>query len=124
MAQVIISHPDGRRYEVSDKAFTDLYEPFGFSIEGVSYNGNLLADNEANRAKADAAYGTNPNDTALTRENAARAVILSDLEAEARQRLAAEAPVTTGAEVINPNATDSSGKSAKAGKAEGSEGKA
>jgi len=106
MAQVIIAHPDGRRYEVSDKAFTDLYAPFGFTVEGISYAGSLLPDTAENRAKADAGYGTNPNDTALTRENAARAVILSDLEAEARQRLAAEAPVNTGAEMIDPNATN------------------
>jgi uncharacterized protein (DUF1501 family) len=40
-------------------------------------------------AKANAS-SLNPNETDLTRENAARVVILSDLEAEARQRLAAE----------------------------------
>ena len=121
MAQVIISHPDGRRYEVSDKAFADLYEPFGFTVEGISYQGSLIPDTADNRTKANAAYGTDPNETALTRENAARAVILSDLEAEARQRLAAESSV--GAEVVNPNATDSSAKG-KAAKADASEGKA
>src|SRR5688500_5340393 len=104
MAQVIIEHPDGRRYEVSEEAFADLYEPFGFAVQGVVYQGAMLPDSEANRAKANEAFGTNPNETPLIRENAARAVILSDLEAEARAKLAAEKPVDAGTlETINPS---------------------
>lgn len=85
MAQVIIEHPDGRRYEVSEQAFKDLYEPFGFAVQGLYYNGTVLPDTEANRKKAE-------TDTAdpLVAENAARTVILSDLEAEARAKLVKE----------------------------------
>ena len=31
---VLISHPDGRRYSVPPDAFTELYEPQGFVIDG------------------------------------------------------------------------------------------
>lgn len=122
MAQVIISHSDGRRYEVSEQAYTDLYEPFGFQIEGVLYNGASLPYNEANLEKANSGPVTVAGDT--TGENAARAVILSDLEAEARQRLAAEAPAPASAgdmETITPDAksadTGNTGKSGKTAKA-------
>lgn len=94
MAQVIIEHPDGRRYEVSEQAFKDLYEPFGFAVQGLYYNGAIIPDTEANRKKAEAGA---PED-ALTAENAARTVILSDLEAEARAKAAKEAPPTAKAD--------------------------
>lgn len=87
MAQVIIEHPDGRRYEVSEQAFKDLYEPFGFAVQGLYYNGTVLPDTEANRKKAE----TESADP-LVAENAARTVILSDLEAEARAKAAKETP--------------------------------
>jgi len=88
MAQVIIEHPDGRRYEVSEQAFKDLYEPFGFSVQGLYYNGAMLPDTEANRKKAEAGTPVDP----LVAENAARTVILSDLEAEARAKAFKEPP--------------------------------
>jgi hypothetical protein len=32
--RVIISHPDGRSYSVTRKAFQSLYEPDGFTVVG------------------------------------------------------------------------------------------
>lgn len=117
MAQVIITHPDGRRYGVSEQAFTDLYEPFGFTIEGVVYNGASLPPTEENLAKANEGAQAASGDT--TAETAARAVILSDLEAEARARLATESPVASGdAGMIDPNATNT-GTAATTGDASG-----
>jgi hypothetical protein len=133
MAQVIIEHPDGRRYEVSEQAHTDLYEPFGFEVVGVLYNGTNLPYTEANLARANEAPTAEVGNT--TAENAARSVILSDLEAEARQRLAAEKPVGfdanagtnaggSGMEVVTPNAVDTSGSAGgeSSGESTGNEG--
>jgi hypothetical protein len=111
MAQVIIKHPDGRRYEVSEKAFEDLYAPFGFEVESVIYNGAALPATEANLAKANEGTAAPSGDTSA--ENRARAVILSDLEASARQRLTAEAPVnTSNMEVITPGTNADTGSNA------------
>lgn len=53
MANVIIQHPDGRRYEVSEESFQDLYAPVGFQIEGVMVGTELRPDSDEARATAD-----------------------------------------------------------------------
>lgn len=50
--QVRIEHKDGRAYQVSLDAFTQLYEPFGFTITGIVYAGAMLPDTPDNRALA------------------------------------------------------------------------
>lgn len=112
MAQVIIKHPDGRRYEVSESAFSELYEPFGFAVEGVVFNGAMVPATEANLAKANEGASASVNETELTAETRERAVILSDMEAAARAKLSSETPVSSSAKSDGSKTSDS-GKTAK-----------
>lgn len=42
--RVIIVHPDGRRYSVTEDAFRALYEPEGYTVEGPETPAAFVAD--------------------------------------------------------------------------------
>lgn len=71
MANVLITHSDGRRFDVSEQAFTDLYQPDGFVIEAIFVDGVAKPATEANRTKAEA-LGTVKTHEQIVRESMAR----------------------------------------------------
>jgi hypothetical protein len=98
---VRIAHEDGRAYEVPEDAFTALYEPEGFTITGLVYNGGILSDTEENRALA--ANPVDPNFSDAAKADMTRAEVGYVNPANVEQGLVNEdgSPVLPDDAVVN-----------------------